>query len=551
MIPDMKRYVTLALTATVCWTVMFAQNDVLPSRSMTIEGTYNPSMTNEEKVMPVPAKQKNEKEQATVSYLTDPNPFENTDRSPMSVFSQSSDQVHADSLYGLARLGYGLRNVYEGLFDIGWIMTDRDVVKASGSMDGWNSKPDGDWRSRMFNSRLAAEYEHRFDRFVIGLKTDFGFSRHNYMPGVAMDSAMLAASNLFIKTKEGSLSGYIQGRFRDDIKYHLEGGGQWLIRDGLNLNGTERSNKEGIIRISAGAEKPISTGTVSVDYRQKSTVYRWWGLNGCEYDGFTNLTFTPMWHYNDGIIKTDLGFNMDIRTGAGKPFLMSPMATLSYNFENELSLLAGLTGGLREYDMRTLSRISPYWSEKERIKDGYDVVDLYAGLAYNHDTWLSVSGKLGYRHTIDEIFQNRADSLIVTSVFLQQSSDVFYVRLDADMQFSDRAFLRMDVTYNNYLGKYLGHKMDLKPAFDANLFGRLNIARGLDAMLSYRLMVFHWVGGVSMPTVNDLSVTMDYDFRDNLSFYATLKNLAGGDFYYYAGYRCLKPSVLLGATYRF
>lgn len=547
----MKRYFTLALIASVCWTGAVAQNDVLPSRSMTIEGTYNPSMANAEKVMPVPAKQKNDKVQASVSYLTEPNPFDKSERSPMGVFSETSDQVRADSLYGLVRLGYGFRNVHEGLFDLGWIISDRDILKASGSMDGWNSKPDGLWRSRMFNSRLAAEYEHRFNKFVIGLKADVGFSRHNYMAGVAMDSASLAASNLFISTKEGSLSGYIQGKFRDDIKYHLSGSGQWLIRSGLNLNGTERGNKEGIIRIAAGAEKPISRGKLSVDYRQKTTVYRWWGLNGCNYDGFTNLTLTPLWHYNDGIIKTGLGFNMDIRTGAGKPFLMSPMATLTYNLENELTLLAGLTGGLVEYDMRTLSRISPYWSELERIKDGYNLVDLSAGVAYNHDSWLSMSGKLGYRHTIDEIFQNRADSLIVTSILLQQSSDVFYVRLDADMQFSDRAFMRMDVTYNNYLGQHLGHKMDLKPAFDANLFGRLAIAKGLDAMLSYRLMVFHWVGGVAMPTVNDLSLTLDYDFRPNLSFYITGNRLAGGDYYYYAGYRALKPSVMVGFTYRF
>ena len=87
MIPDMKRYITLALTAALCWTGAVAQNDVLPSRSMTIEGTYNPSMTNAEKVMPVPAKQKNEKEQATVSYLTEPNSFDKSTRSPMGVFS--------------------------------------------------------------------------------------------------------------------------------------------------------------------------------------------------------------------------------------------------------------------------------------------------------------------------------------------------------------------------------------------------------------------------------------------------------------------------------
>ena len=162
-----------------------------------------------------------------------------------------------------------------------------------------------------------------------------------------------------------------------------------------------------------------------------------------------------------------------------------------------------------------------------------------------------MAAKMGFRHTKDEIFQTESDSLLVTSVFKQQTADVFYMRVDADMQFSDNIQFRMDLTYSNYIGSYRGHKMDLKPAFDANVFGRVNIMKGLDAMLSYRLMIFHWVMGKSMPTVNDLSLTADYDFTDKLSFYATIKNIMGGDFYYYAGYRSLKPAFMIGASYRF
>ena len=59
------------------------------------------------------------------------------------------------------------------------------------------------------------------------------------------------------------------------------------------------------------------------------------------------------------------------------------------------------------------------------------------------------------------------------------------------------------------------------------------------------------VNKVAMPTVNDVALTVDYDLTRKLSLYATLKHLAGGDFYYYAGYRENKPSFLVGATYRF
>ena len=51
--------------------------------------------------------------------------------------------------------------------------------------------------------------------------------------------------------------------------------------------------------------------------------------------------------------------------------------------------------------------------------------------------------------------------------------------------------------------------------------------------------------------VNDVALTLDYDFRPNLSFYLTGNRLTGGNYCYYAGYRAIKPSVLIGATYRF
>ena len=551
MIQIMKRYIQLAVMAVICWTGANAQNGNLPSRSMTIEGAYNPTMTNAEKVMPVPDKRKNKNETPTVSFRTESNLSEMPARKPMEVFASNSDDIVKPAYWGLARLGYGLRNLHDVLFDFGWKISENDLFRFTASADGWFSKPDGKWKSKMFNTTIDAGYEHRFKKAVIGLDADITLRRYNFMEGCFMDSAKLAASNLDMKTKEGSLSGYIRSTGKDGLSYHLEGSGEWMIRKGLVLNNVERSNKEGIIRISAGAAKPLNVGSLSVDYRQKSVVYRWWGLDGCKYDDFSNFTLTPVWHYYDGTIKADAGFNMDIRTRAGNKFLMSPMATLLYSLNSSFNLQAELTGGLEEYDMRTLAVISPYWAEEERIRDGYNVVNLALGATYFQGSWLTLSAKAGYRHTIDEVFQTWGDSLIRYSLLKQQSSNVLYVRLDADMQFSDRAYLRTDITYNDYLGFYHGGKMELKPAFDINLYGFYNILPGLDAMLSYKLRAFHWVNGIAMPAVNDLALTVDYDYNDKLSFYVTLNHLAGGNFYYYSGYRCLKPAFMLGASYRF
>ena len=201
--------------------------------------------------------------------------------------------------------------------------------------------------------------------------------------------------------------------------------------------------------------------------------------------------------------------------------------------------------------MRTLAGISPYWTEAERIRDGYELMNASAGVSYSQGTWLTLSLKGGYSHTIDELFQVAHDSLIISSMLKQEGCDVFYARLDADMQFADRAQVRMDLTCNGYTGKYTPGVLALKPVIDASLFGKVNIIPGLDAMLTYRAMSFSKIAGTRMPMVNDVALTVDYDFRPNLSLYVTGNRLAGGNYYYYAGYRAIKPSVLVGATYRF
>ena len=546
----MKRYITLAVIAVLCWSAASAQQNELPSRSMTIEGAYNPTMTSTDKVMPVPDRPVIERKEAQVNYLTDAKPLTSLTRNPMMAFSETSDDVTPVSHSGLLRFGYGLRNNHDGLADFNWRISDRDDLHISGLLDAWATKPSGDWKSRMFNGDLNAVYSHRFRLFTIGVDGAFGHSHFNYRPGKSMTAAQEEQSTLMQEILRGEFGLSLSGE-ASEVLWHFRTGMEFLSRDGLNLAGTERTNKERLLRIEGGAEMPLLSGKGGVDYRQKTAMYDWQGMNGYDYSGFTTLTFSPYWKQSWDKANVRLGLNLDIRTGAGYKVLLSPMVTATYKAGEKFRFYGGLIGGLEDNAVRNLSVISPYWSELERIRDGYTLVNGFLGMSYSQGTWLTLSAKGGYRHTIDEVFQTESDDLIVTSLLLQHSSDVLYFRFDADMQFSDRAVLKMDFTYNNYLGNTYGSKMQLKPAIDANVYGSFRLAPRLHAMLSYRLMAFNRVSKVAMPTVNDLALTVDYDLCRKLSVYASLKHLAGGDFYYYAGYRAIKPSVLIGATYRF
>ena len=546
----MKRYILPVLMTVICWGGVNAQNEVLPSRSLTIEGAYNPSMSDQGKIMPVPERPRTERQAATVSYRTEANPHKGYERTPMGVFGEQSDDVKEKSYYGLIRLGYGLRNVSDGLLDAGWKISDRDLLTISGLMDGWSTKPDGRWKSKMFNSDLKAEYSHRFDSLTVGLYGGYGHSGLNFREGKDTTAAMLAASNLNQKINRAEAGLWLNGGFRN-VDWYLSAGMQWYTRKGLNLNGADLSGSERLLRIDAGAELPLLGGKGGLDYSQKTASYNWTGIYGADYSNFTTLTVSPYWKHSWGELDTRLGLNIDIRSKAGNKFLVSPMVTAQYNMNEQFKLLAGVTGGVKDNSVRTLAGISPYWSEVERIRDGYELMNAYLGATYSQGTWLTLSLRGGYRHTIDDLFQTVQDSLIISSLLRQEGSDVVYARLDADMQFADRAQIKMDLTCNGYTGKYSDGILALKPVLEGSLFGKVNIIPGLDAMLTYRAMVFGKVDGTRMRMVNDVALTVDYDFRPNLSFYITGNRLTGGNYYYYAGYRAIKPSVLAGVTYRF
>ena len=546
----MNRYILPVLVTFICWSGVKAQNDVLPSRSLTIEGAYNPEMSEQGKIMPVPQRPQTQRQAATVSYRTESNPHQGYERTPMGVFGEQSDEVKEKSYYGLIRLGYGMRNVSDGLLDAGWKISDRDLLTINGLMDGWSTKPDGQWKSKMFNGDLKAEYSHRFDSLAVGIYGGYGHSAYNYREGKDTTAAMLAASNLNQKINRAEVGLWLNGGFRN-VNWYLDAGMQWFTRKGLNLNGTDITGSERLLRIAAGVELPLLGGTGGLDYGQKTASYDWTGIYGAAYGNFTTITLSPYWKYTWGEIDTRLGLNLDARTGAGNKFLVSPMVTAQYNVNDQIKVFAGVTGGIKDNSMRTLLGISPYWSETERIRDGYELMNAYIGASYSQGSWLTLSMRGGYRHTIDELFQTVQDSLIVTSLLRQEGCDVIYATLDADMQFTDRAQVKMDLTCNGYTGKYSDGLLALKPVVEGSLFGKVTILPGLDAMLTYRAMVFGKVDGARMPMVNDVALTVDYDFRPNLSFYLTGNRLAGGNYYYYAGYRAIKPSVLVGATYRF
>lgn len=238
----MKKYIALACAATLCLNVLHAQND-LPSRSLTVEGSYNPSMSVQTKITTVPDRPETTRKPVEVSYRTEANPDNTYKRTPMEVFSPKSDDVRPDRLFGIMRFGYGLRNQHDGLLDMGWRISDRDLLEISAIMDAWASKPSGDWKSRMFNANMNMSYSHRFDSFNLAIDGSYGHSHYNFREGHDTTAAIVQASKFMLNTTRADVGVAADGII-SDVVWHFLADMQWLKRGGLKLNGIERRNSE-------------------------------------------------------------------------------------------------------------------------------------------------------------------------------------------------------------------------------------------------------------------------------------------------------------------
>ena len=210
-----------------------------------------------------------------------------------------------------------------------------------------------------------------------------------------------------------------------------------------------------------------------------------------------------------------------------------------------------ISGGLIDNDMRSLWTLSPYWSSQNKIKDGYTLVDIYSGLTFSFTDKVTMVIGNGFSYTKNALFQTLSDSIIVSSMLEQHNSGLFYNKLTIDAEMSSLLSMRFGVTHYDWTNKDLGKALTYKPVWDITLDSRFIITDAFDVVLSYNFSKFHKYNGKAINNMNNLSLSADYRFRNNLSLFADLNNIFNSRHYYYAGYMAQKFNFVIGAAYRF
>lgn len=553
-----RRYIPFVMLAAMSMPAMAQGTTNIDSRSMTIEGEYRPTVTQAYKIAAEPAPFEPVKQKTAVSYLNDPVSYPFGSNRSLDVLSETSDSLYRNRWWGIASLGYGLRNLADANLDAGFDLTKNSQLRLQGNMGGWNSVTLNDWRSRMRAGDLNASYSFTGEKLNIGVDAGYEGDRHNYMPGRKMTSAISENSNLFEKDKTLHLGAQV-GVSINDVNVNADASVVSTSRKGLVVGGKETVSSENVMRVNTEASFPWRDNVLGIEVNWKGVVQDRTAVNGDQYRNTNTVSLVPYWSWYRWRIEAKLGMNIDFRMNQHYNFLISPQATAIVRFRDDLNFFTSVTGGNVDYDMYHLNGISPYWTDEARIEDGYKLIDMCGGIFYHPDTWVSVSLRTGFRSTLGELFQVRCDSTVVSSILKQENSNVFYAGIATDMTISNYAQFRGEFEYNFYKGKYIGDKMALKPLFDASAYLTVKPIDRLDVTASYRLMYFNVVRNRRMQTVNDLTLRADYrlnlpaipSYLRTMSVFVDGEHLLGSDFYYWAGYPCVKPGFMLGAAYRF
>lgn len=541
-----KRYFLFALSALVLTMPMWGQNEnLLPSRTMTIEGTYNPTLQKGEKVSVASEQIDTERQTANVQYVTEEQQVVKYGRSPMQVLETDFEIEEVDIFSGLVSVGYGLRNNLDALMDFEMATSKGSVLGLDGYMEGWNTELDENWRSKMFNSNAALSFMHSFENVALAFNADYGYRRYNLRKGKQFDYYANGLNRFNRIINEGSFYTSIFSTGGSQLDYNLQVGYQGLKADKLVLNDRNQDYKENILRVYGNVTLPLKSGVLGVDYNQKSVIN----------DKYSTMTLTPTWNWSNEKVYLSLGANVDLRTSKEDRILASPMIVINQNLKTtknaDFMLLTEITGGVMDNNMRSLWSVSPYWTSKNKIKDGYTLVDFYSGVSMSLTDKVTFVIGNGYSYTKNAVFQTLSDSLIVSSMLEQHNSGLFYNKLTVDVEMSSLLNMRFAATHYDWTNKDLGKALGYKPVWDLALDSRLIITEALDLVVSYNFSNFHKYEGKAINSVNNLSVGADYRFRNNFSLFADLNNIFNSSHYYYAGYMAQKFNFVLGGAYRF
>lgn len=547
----MKRIETLFVMLGMAAVPLFAQqeNNSLPARSLTIEGIYNADVTDARKIMPVPMKPDVSVSSAPVEYAMEGRPFMGYMRSPLDAPDNPSDG--GAGYTGLISFGYGMCGNIDALVNAGIGVGDDGLLKINGTLTGWNTKIN-DWNSKLYEGAFNLSYIHTLsENTVVDLNGNIGYEYVNFRPNG--DSGRDNGRNIM----SAGLDAGIRSAFSSGIYYNARAG--WYINTDDNVTMRPFTAKESLFRLNGMIGYDLSDAVaVRLNLRMKSALYDWrhrYGISSA-FSNYSTVSVRPEFVWQNKDISAVAGMDATLRTQFSPTVRVAPYVRFMYKSSAKFALLADVTGGAEEYDMRRLYEISPYWSDGAQTLDGYVRMDASLGGVWNALPELELSLRGGYRNLADHLFQKMQMIDVFSSRMVQSDAKSAFLEFAGRYVRSDRFKTGVTVRYSEWNADNDDMMiLQMLPQLDARLSMDAQISERLWVNAEYRFALMTEVsneaGRMRLPEVNDLNVGIDCHVQDNLDISLRCTNLFGSEHYRFAGYVNQGAALTASLLFRF
>lgn len=458
---------------------------------------------------------------------------------------------------GYARLGYGNRNNTDIKAAYNLDLGTKDKINMFASLTGYKcdieALNDGDWASRLFNTWLAADYSHRFEKLTLGVQGSINSNVFNYQPSFALPDA----------TDKQNSSSYHIGA---NIVSNLAGPLSYNANAGYRLNSRKYSNgvKEGI------SENHFIAGG-SLTYEISNEQLRSMGVAAdidaftyndnlkpeyYEYDNYVSMRLNPFMNFRFDDWKLRLGIHADLLTANGKKAAFAPDVKFEGPIAQNMTFYATATGGNNLNTFATLSELSPYWSYSSgnaQYTPTYKVFDVETGIRMTFEP-LAIYLYTGYDYQkynlLPTIALNHTTGFIYTD-FAQTDTRTYFLGGKLSYDYGGWITATADARYNKWSCDGEEQLLLFTPMLEANLKARARICEGLYADLGYNYARYTKADGERIKDMHNLNMAVSYQFHKQFRAYIQGDNLLNRKHFSYAGYLSRGANVLLGLEYSF
>ena len=286
-------------------------------------------------------------------------------------------------------------------------------------------------------------------------------------------------------------------------------------------------------------------------------------------DTYFGTAFSPFVSFEKKNWSLKAGAKFDLYQVEGtQKMTLAPMVDFDFNIVPKyFTGYLTSTGGIKQNTYAEVVNENLFIANDIERKPTRTLLDVEAGMIGHPTKHLSLKLGVGYKMIKDQLFY--------VNEFVVDDSDsanlgAYTNRFVAEYDNNNMVTFHGEINYNTHKTWSISAAADYyqytlatmpeawqMPSYKISAFGHYDVTEKIKvkasfAFLPQRAVKISLDNGVDhLPVTYDLSLSGEYKWKDNLSFFLDMNNVAASKYYYYNGYPAYRFNVLAGAVFRF